>query len=85
MSSGSGARYHGGFSWSPNPGFGELTLNDEFIELSVQRRTPKKPGVTIVKVFFPAIASVEVTSERGVSLRQPAALPLRHLGARQSI
>jgi hypothetical protein len=70
----------GGFSWAPNPGFGELTLNDEFIELTEQRQKPKELGATIVKVFLPAIASVEVTSESVAKSKVGAVLLFGVLG-----
>jgi hypothetical protein len=78
--SGGGAIYHGGFSWAPNPAIGELTLTDEFIELSERRRSAKKPGATIVKVFVPSIASVEITSEQVAKSKVGAVLLFGVLG-----
>lgn len=78
--SGTGAHYLGGFSWAPNPGWGELTLNDEFIELTEQRQKAKILGPTIVKVFVPAIASVEVTSESQAKSKVGAVLLFGVLG-----
>jgi hypothetical protein len=80
MSSGKGAHYHGGFSWAPNPGLGELTLNDEFIELRQGTRNPKRPGATIVKVGIPAIVAVEVTSEQVAKSKAGAVLVFGLLG-----
>jgi hypothetical protein len=69
-----GAHYHGGFSWAPNPGFGELTLDDICIELTAPKRYKKDIGATIVKVFLPAIASVEITSQQVAKSRTGAVL-----------
>ena len=74
MASGSGAHYHGGFSWVPDPKFGELTLDEDGVELSAQRRKAKVPGATLVKVGIQAIASVEITSQEVAKSRAGAVL-----------
>jgi hypothetical protein len=74
MASGNGAHYHGGFSWAQDPRFGELTLDENGVELSAKRRKAKVPGATLVKVGIAAIASVEITSQEIAKSRAGAVL-----------
>jgi Short C-terminal domain len=55
------AQYHGGLSWAPDPAGGELTLNDQVIELT--NGPPRRPRVA-VRIQVKAIECVEVTSEQ---------------------
>src|ERR1039458_5375 len=71
---GSGATYHGGLAWAPNPGWGELTLNDEVVELV------GRGNKLIVKVGVSVIESVEVMSEQVAKSRIGAVLVFGVLG-----
>ena len=78
---GSGAYYHGGFSWAPNPAYGALTLNDEFIELTGRPQgVIKTVTKSFVKVFLPAIESVEITSEQVAKSKVGSVLAFGVLG-----
>lgn len=71
-----GANYLGGFSWAPDPGWGELSFYDDRIELY----HPLNRHV-IVKVGVPVITTVEVASEQVAKSRLGNTLFFGILGA----
>jgi Short C-terminal domain len=68
-----GAHYLGGLSWAPEPGYGDLTLNDQTIDVT-RRRSKKDAGRLVVKVQVAAIDSVEITSEQAAKSKVGAVL-----------
>jgi hypothetical protein len=77
----SGASYLGGLSWAPEPGWGNLTLNQEVIDLTQHigtlGKTRYKP---IVKVQVKAIECVEIVSEQVAKSKAGAVILFGVLG-----
>jgi hypothetical protein len=75
------ATYLGGLSWAPEPAEGELSFDDEKIELiKVVSTVIKKYKETVLKIYVGAIEYVEITSEQVAKSKVGAVLMFGALG-----